>query len=441
MDSFKNKYGKYFAWGITILAVAIIAILFYFGMDKLGALFKAIASFLTILSPFIWGLIISYLLAPSMVYYEKKLFDPMLAAIQKRHPKFKYRPKLSRVLALILAELLLLALLTALVYLIAPQLYESIATIVENSADYFSSAYDWLEGLLRKNPEIEKYATGVFGNLADTISKWSKETLLPGMENVVVSITSGVYGILKALYNIIIGIVVSVYILYNKEGFKSHCKKILYSIFSKKNANKIGNVVRFTDAVFMKYLIGTIIDAAIIGVACYLGCLIFKIPYPLLVAVIVGVTNVIPFFGPFIGAIPCGLLILLVDPIKCLIFAIFILILQQMDGNVIKPKIFGGSIGINGFWVIFSIIVFGGLFGFWGMFLGIPIFAVLYEGISRLINMALERKSLPTDPNEYTDMKYIDLETGELCTQQESAAEKPPEPEKKDKPDRKKKKQ
>lgn len=412
MKGIKNKYGKYIAWGITALAVIICGILFYFGIDELGSFFKAIGSFLRILSPFIWGLIISYLIMPAMLFYERKLFSPLLERSRKKHPKRKVRPKAARVLAVILAEILLILILTAVVYLIVPQLYESISTIVANSVDYFDKAYEFVDNILQKNPVIEKYGTKIFGNLTEALSNWGENKLLPGMEGIVLNITTGVYSVVRVLYDLIVGIIASVYVLYNRESIRSHVKRVLYSIMSTEAVKTTKDVIDFVDDTFMGYVVGRLIDSAIIGLICYIGCLILKFPYPILISVIVGVTNVIIFFGPFMGAIPSALIILMVDPLKCLYFIIFIIILQQIDGNIIGPKILSGAIGINGFWVLFSIILFGGLFGFWGMLLGVPLFYVVYVAIEKLVDKKLRKKNLPTDIEDYGSMDYIDPDTG-----------------------------
>ena len=234
------------------------------------------------------------------------------------------------------------------------------------------------------------------------------------MESVVTNITSGVFYVLKGLYNVVIGIIVSIYILYNKEPFIAHYRKILYSIFSPARAKRIMSALRFADKTFMGFISGKLLDSAIIGVLCYIGCVILKMPYALLISVIVGVTNIIPFFGPFIGAIPSALLILLVDPKMCLWFVIFVFILQQLDGNVIGPKILGTSIGINGFWVLFSIVIFGGIFGFWGMLLGVPAFVIIYTALEMVVNRKLKKHDLPIDAESYMNLDYIDPETLEL---------------------------
>ena len=404
----KHRYSQYIGWGITAFAVIAAGVLFYFSIDYMGDLVKAIRSLMGILSPFIWGLVISYLLVPSMMMYERKLFRPLVASIKKRRPKVKLSKKLPRVLALILAEIVMLLLIAALIYLIVPQVYDSISAIITNSPAYFESASKAIDNLLHDFPEIEMYATKVFGNITETLTKWATNTLLPSMENIVTNITTGVFSVVKAVYNIVIGMIVSIYILYNKEPFIAHYRKTLYCIFKPEKARKISSALRFADRTFMGFIVGKLLDSAIIGMICYVDCVVMRMPYDLLISVIIGVTNIIPFFGPFIGAIPSALLVLLVDPKMCLWFVIFIIVLQQIDGNIIGPKILGTSIGINGFWVLFSIVFFGGLFGFWGMLLGVPTFVIIYTAVERAVNRKLESRDLPTDASVYANLDYID---------------------------------
>lgn len=425
-----SQYGKYFAWGITAFAVLACAILFYFGLDYFGALFKAFGSFMGILSPFVIGLIISYLLIPILRLSENKLTRPFAEKLRAKYPKLDKKGNLPRTLSVIIAEIALILVITALFYLIIPQLYESIATIVANSPDYFETAYKTINNLLNDNPVIEKYAEQVFGNLTVALTTWVKDTLLPSMEGVVTNITSGVYYAVKTVYNVVVGIIVSIYVLFNKESFRAHSKRLLYCIFNTKTAKRIGKALKFSDKTFMGFITGKLLDSAIIGLICYIGCLILGIPYALLVSVIVGITNIIPFFGPFIGAIPSALLILLVDPTKCLYFIVFIIVLQQVDGNIIGPKILGGSIGINGFWVMFAIILGGGLFGFWGMLIGVPVFVIIYTGVEMMVEQKLEKENLPIDTELYEDLDYIDPKTGEMIMRTKTEEEVPKTPEK-----------
>ncbi|MDO4816718.1 MAG: AI-2E family transporter, partial [Bacillota bacterium] len=409
-----NKKSRYVKAGLTAFIVVAASILFYFGLDYLKELLRIIGAFLRVLSPFFWGLGIAYLLNPIMGFFERKLCIPVVERLYRKHPKMNKGRKLARGIAVFLAVIAMLLVLSALFYLIVPQTYDSIKTIATKGPEYINGIYESISDKLYNHPDMEKAAASLLDKVTTVINGWVSNKLLPGMENTITNITTGVVNAFKTLYNFIIGVVVAIYILSNKENFVAYCKKLMYSLFSKEAAVKTGKVLGFMDRTFMDFLVGNSIDAVIIGLTCYLFCIIFKIPYPLLISVIVGITNFIPFFGPFIGAIPSGLLILLVDPMKCLIFIIFCIVIQQIDATYIKPKIFGGTFGINGFWVIFSIIFFGGLFGFWGMLLGVPMFVVIYEGISILVNRALEKKNLPNDAAEYRDLDYVDPETGEM---------------------------
>lgn len=384
---------KYLYWGITAFCVVAASILFYFILKKLPALGQGLDKLLAILSPFVWGLILTYLMAPLM----KKL--------DKHMPRW---------VAVLICEIALLLIIAALIYLVIPQLYSSLETIVSSSPAYYEKMMSWATALMKNNPDLEGRLTALVGDFNNGIVDLIKTKLLPSLGNVVSNVTTGVVYAVKALVNGIIGIIVSVYVLMKYEAVGAGSRKLLYSIFTVPAAEKIRKGIGFIDKVFMNYLEGNLLDSLIIGIICYLFCEIVAMPYTLLVSVIVGVTNIIPFFGPFIGAIPSALIILMVSPAKCLIFVIFIIILQQMDGNVIKPKILGTSVGINGFWVMFSIILFGGLFGFWGMLLGVPIWVCLFTGIKELVNRKLKRSELPTEPAAYMNLDYIDAETNEV---------------------------
>lgn len=381
---------KYLYWGITAFCVVAASILFYFVLQTLPSFGKAVKRIASILSPFVLGLILTYLLAPLM----KKL--------DKHMPRW---------VAVLICEILLLLIIAALIYLVLPQLYSSLEMIVSNSPVYYEKMMSWANTLLKDNPELEGRLTALVGDFNKGIIDVINTKVLPSLGNMVTNVTTGVVYAVKALVNGIIGIIVSIYVLMKYEAVGAGSRKLLYSVFTVPAAEKIRKGIGFIDKVFMNYLEGNLLDSLIIGIICYLFCEIVAMPYTLLVSVIVGVTNIIPFFGPFIGAIPSALIILMVSPPKCLAFIIFIIILQQMDGNVIKPKILGTSVGINGFWVMFSIILFGGLFGFWGMLLGVPIWVCIYTAVKTIVDRKLKRSELPTENTEYINLDYIDTET------------------------------
>ena len=403
---------KYLRWGVTAFCVIASAILFYMALHYISVLGGALGGLFKILSPFIWGLVISYLLVPAMRGMEKHMFAPLAKKLFRKNEA--RRGKFARTMSVLLSELMLLAILTALVYLILPQLYSSLETIVSNSNVYISNLSAWAQNVLHNYPEIEKYAVTALGNFNTSIVSWISGKVLPQLGSLVSNVTAGVYYVLMGVYNLVIGIIVSVYILGNLESFTAQMRRLLYTLFSVENAQKIREALIFTDRTFMGFINGKLLDSAIIGLICYVVCAILNMPYALLVSVIVGVTNIIPFFGPIIGAVPSALIILMVDPLKALIFLIFVLVLQQVDGNVIGPKILGNTIGINGFWVMFSIILGAGLFGFWGMLLGVPVFAVIYAGVMNLIVRRLKKSDLPWEAASYADMEYIDPVTHEI---------------------------
>ena len=398
---------KYLYWGMTAFCVIAASIFFYMALRYLPDIGKWIGGVTKILSPFIWGLVISYLLMPLMRSMEKNIFRPLSLRIFKKSKKHTGK-RLARNLSVFMSIMVFLAIIVALVYLILPQLYSSIDTIVKNSPTYLGNLAKWVENLLKDYPEIEQYALNLINNANTNIMKWLEEKVLPELGSLLTNLTAGVYYALKGIYNLIIGIIVSIYILGNIEGFSASARRLTYSLFSLATAEKIRESVAFIDKTFMGFINGKLLDSAIIGLICYIVCAILNMPYALLVSVIVGVTNIIPFFGPFIGAVPSAIIILMVNPMKCLIFIIFIVVLQQVDGNIIGPKILGSSIGINGFWVMFSIILGAGLFGFWGMLLGVPVFVVIYTTINNLIVRKLKSDDLPFDVEEYNDLDHID---------------------------------
>lgn len=396
---------KYLYWGITAFCVIAGAILFYMALNYLPALGAAIRRLVRILSPFVWGLILTYLLTPLTRFLERSLTVPMGRRLYK---KKRRALRFGRGMAVLLSELVLVALLTALVYLILPQLYSSIETIVQNSPVYANNLSQWVDNLLQDYPALADYIDQRLDLVNNNVWDWLSNNVLPQLGSFVTSVSSGVILAVRGIYNLIIGVVVSVYMLNNIESFSAHAKRILYSIFSIEAAEWIRDGVAFTDRTFMGFINGKLLDSAIIGLICYIVCAILGMPYALLVSVIIGVTNIIPFFGPLIGAVPSAIIILMVSPIKALIFVVFIIILQQVDGNIIGPKILGSSIGINGFWVMFAIILGAGLYGFWGMLLGVPVFVVIYTAVSKMVTRKLKKSDLPWETADYIGLDHID---------------------------------
>ena len=362
------------------------------------------------LQPIIIGLGLAYLLNPVMKFQERR----WLPFLKKKMKSEKSAAKVARGLSIAGAILFLLVILVLLIAAIVPSVVSSVTGLVEALPGN-------VESLIRMVKSGKLGAYGVTDTISDMLTKltdyvenWATKDLLPQMQQYLLQITSGVITMVKSILNFIIGIIVVVYVLSIKESLVGQSKKIVYAIFKPKHGNIIIEVFHKADEVFGGFIIGKIIDSAIIGVICYFGCLILHIPDTILVAVIIGVTNVIPVFGPFIGAVPSLLLVVIQSPLHALYLLIFIIILQQVDGNIIGPKILGDSTGLSAFWVMFSILIGGGLFGFLGMLLGVPVFAMIYYIIRRLVNHSIRKKNLTTVTEAYVEAAGVNEATGAI---------------------------
>ena len=267
---------------------------------------------------------------------ENRLFLPLGKRLYRKSKKNGAK-KFARVLSVLFSEIILLLILAALVYLIIPQVLSSVQTLVQNSGVYAENVSGWLNGLLEDYPDLNEYVAGVFGNFNTNVGNWLETKVLPQLGSLITSVTSGVYGVARSIYSLIIGIIVSIYLLSDKEGYLAAVKRLSYTVFSVETADRLRNGMLFVDKTFMGFLNGKLLDSLIIGIICYIVCSILQMPYTLLVSVIIGVTNIIPFFGPLIGAVPSALIILMVNPTKCLIFIVFIIIFMYF--HISKSKI------------------------------------------------------------------------------------------------------
>ena len=401
-----SKLKQQFSQGLTLLLVVIVCLLIYFALLRLKMISNVIHLILGILKPIIYGFAIAYLLNPIV----KKVDEHLIPYINKHFPNSKKAAQISRGTGIFIAVILLISIITALCNMMLPELYKSIWNMVSTVPSQLNTAVDQITKMMSKDTTTGQLFTNVLMQATDFIQNWMKTDLLEQVNVVMSNLTVGVINVVKELFNGIIGIIISVYVLWGKEVFSQQAKKIVYAIFKPNSANMILHLTIKSNEIFGGFIIGKIIDSVIIGILCFIGLSILKMPYTLLVSVIVGVTNVIPFFGPYIGAIPSAILITLSNPIKGLYFLIFILILQQIDGNIIGPKIIGNSTGLSAFWVVFSILLGGGLFGIPGMILGVPTFAVLSYIVTMLINHNLEKKNLPTESSCYDELSYVDTD-------------------------------
>lgn len=398
----KNK--RYITWGITAFLVVLGGLIAYYIIFHLDNFKSGIRQIITILMPVIDGIILAYLLTPLVNLLERKVVSPLFKLIHVDKKSGKRAVSILMTLAIvILATYGFFA-------LVIPQIISSIQTIIIQIPTYADNVEQLILGLFKDNPEIENMANNLITQYADNIDNFANETLLPQINNIIMTISKSVVSILKDLWNLVIGLIISIYLLGSKERFAAQAKKIAYAVFPLETANRFISNVRFSSKTFSGFFIGKIVDSLIIGVICFVVINIIGTPFPVLISVIIGVTNIIPFFGPFLGAIPSLILIVLIDPIQALYFLIFVIILQQVDGNVIGPKILGSSTGLPGFWVIFAITLFGGLFGVMGMILGVPIFAVIFAFIKSSVETRLENKNLPKETRKYLKVLYIDVD-------------------------------
>ena len=394
----KDKHRPYFRWGITIFLIFVCCILFFFALfrlDQVQALAKEITK---ILSPIIWGVVIAYLLWPIV----RKVRDYLLPRLPASIKKEKRRKGISLGIGIACALLFMTLLVAVLLSFLLPELIATIRMLINNISTYIATAETWINNLSENNPYLQSMFQEYFTTFSTWVQSWVQDTLLPQINVVLTGVTVSIISVGKAIMNFAIGIIVSVYVFSSKDTFAGQFKKLLYAFFKPEHANVILDVCRESHRIFGGFISGKLLDSLIIGILCFICLSFLKMPYTLLVSVVVGVTNVIPFFGPFIGAIPSAFLILLVSPQKCLIFLIFILVLQQFDGNILGPAILGDSTGLSSFWVIFSILLGGGLFGFAGMILGVPTCGVLYYILKRIVDGKLAQKRFPTETETYS---------------------------------------
>ena len=380
----KKPHIKPYLYGMLAGFGAIsLSILFFFLIYRFQGFGDAISKLTGILMPFIYGAVIAYLLKPVCNCVEdflRRLLPEKMGTA-------------ANMLAVTISLLFGILVVYALIMMIVPQLITSVTTLYYTARNNLNDFVDWAshQEIIASNQKLLDFIETSYDNLQDTLDNLVRTKLIPSMQSLLSGAALGVMSFVTFLKNIIIGVIVSVYLLASRKKFGQQGKLILYSLVKPRWADIILEEILYADKMFGGFINGKILDSAIIGVLCYIACLIFKFPSALLVSVIIGVTNVIPFFGPFIGAIPATLLILIQNPIKALWFILFVLVLQQVDGNIIGPKILGNTTGLSSFWVLFAILLFGGLWGFVGMIIGVPLFAVIYDVLKKFVFHGLRR--------------------------------------------------
>ena len=366
---------------LTGFGAISLSVLFFFLLYRLQGVEEALASVTDILMPFIYGGVIAYLLRPMCNAYSN-----WLSQIFKGK-----RDRLAETLAITGSMITGVLVVYTLIIMIAPQLYRSAANFWDTVPQKTEALVAWATEKFGENEVILRYFDLSYDAIYTALDTWAEDTLVPYVTSLVSGVGTSVWKILLFVYNVLIGVFVAIYLLASRKKFARQGVLVIRSAFKPRWADLILEEIAYIDRIFGGFIDGKIVDSAIIGVLCYIGCLVFKFPNPLLVAAIVGITNVIPFFGPFLGAVPATILILMEDPGKAVWFVAFVFGLQQLDGNFIGPAILGDITGVSSFWVLFSIILFGGLWGIVGMVVAVPLFAVLYDLAKRLVRRGLRK--------------------------------------------------
>lgn len=361
-------------------AISLSVLLFFF-LYRLQGVGEILDKIVKILKPFIYGGIVAYLLRPVCNYYSKWLSKLLPEKVNK------YADAIAITLSMITGLLVIYAL----IIMIAPQLYQSIISLWNSLPGKIEQTVSWFTDRFGENEVLLQYFDSSYRAIYDKLNVWGHDTLMPYITGIVSGLGMSVWKILVFLKDFLIGLIIAVYLLSSRKKFSRQSTMVIRSILPPKWADTALQEIAFVDRMFGGFIDGKLVDSAIIGVLCYIGCMIFGFPNALLISAIVGVTNVIPFFGPFLGAIPATLLIFIESPMDALWFVLFVLFLQQLDGNIIGPKILGSHTGISSFWVLFSILLFGGLWGIVGMVIAVPLFAVIYDIVRKLVLRGLRR--------------------------------------------------
>ena len=394
----QNENTKYVKLGITGAAVLAFGFAILYILYQSKNIAAGIQQIFNILKPFLYGALIAYILAPMCNRMDERFLKWFPKATEKQKKWLKF---LSIAIAIILA----VTAVVLLIILILPQVWNSTITIIKILPARLKYCNNVIDQLLKNQPELQSYfnhfSSQIESGLNDILN--ANSSVMQTIQGIVNNITVQLLEVLSVFKNMFLGFLIAVYLLASRKLFGAQAKLLLYGIFPNQWAEIIEEEVRYTDKMFNGFFVGKIIDSAIIGVICFAGTTLMGFESAAFISVVVGVTNIIPFFGPFIGAIPCALLLLLSNPWHALYFLIFILILQQVDGNIIGPKILGNTTGVSSFWVLFSILLFGGLWGIVGMIIAVPLFGVIYDIIRKLTTRGLKRNRRADMLKEYDE--------------------------------------
>ena len=428
-----ERFERYIYMGVTAILVLIAAVFVVFLFLERNAVFAFLGKVRFVLAPVIYGAVLAFLMSPvynwcynTVVYVHDddkgKEDEEKKIAPKKRFKSESFGNFLGKAVGTVVSLAFLIAVVVSLSSMIIPQLYSSIVGIINMMPVYFQNVYDWLTEFFVNNPPVEQAILNIYEQSAQYFQSWMETDLMSNLSNfqnfqniekIVGGVSSGVMNVITLTKNMLIGLIVMIYLLNIKESLSAQGKKFIYSVLPLKAANIVVAEFQFIKKAFSGFIIGKLIDSLIIGILCFILMHLFKLPYELLISVIIGVTNIIPFFGPFIGAVPCAILVFLISPKQCLYFIGLILVLQQFDGNILGPKILGNSTGVSSFGVLFSILLFGGLCGFVGMIIAVPLMAVIIHIYNQIQEYLLSKKSLSIKEEDYVNLKRIDEQSGE----------------------------
>lgn len=405
----ENKHARLM---FMIFIVGALLIIFNQIVGNYESFSEGVGTIKTIVSPFIYGFVMAYLLSPIYNATVRGLYKLLGKYFKNKLRLFSF----CKLVASVVAVVCLIGAVAGLIALIVPQVIESLTGILKSLPQRLTQLSALFNDITSKmdNKRLAMKMSEIYAQVQTNLIELAQTKLLPGMGTLVGQVSTQVILTLKTMMNVMIGVMACVYMLNSKERFQGQFKKVILATLPKEKAEAVFDFAKFTNRTFGGFINGKIIDSIIIGIICFILMKIFGFPYPILISAIIGITNVIPFFGPFIGAIPAAIIILLVSPIHALYFLILIFILQQVDGNIIGPAILGNTTGIASFWVLFSIVIGGGLFGFIGMVLGVPVFAIIYYYFSRSINKRLEAKGLEFRTDSYEDLNKYKIDKEEL---------------------------
>ena len=413
----KFKFSKkQMTWGMTAFLVIAAGILFYFLVFEFRNIIKSIQGIMDSIAPVLYGVVIAYILSPVLNFIEhyflKPIFNRFGASTSLPFLTTEKKFKTMRTIAVTLSIATWIGLLSVVIFFLIPQLITSVMEISRNIPRYINNVNHYINTYLASQPKTQKLAIDLWNSYSDRLYEFWRQTVIPALTDMLQVFSQQLVTLFAGLFNFFIGTIVSIYLLNSKEQICARFKKICYALFKENQANEIISAFRYTHYTFIAFITGKLLDSILVGLICYGGMRVMQLPYPELISVIVGVTNLIPFFGPYIGGIGGALLLVLINPVSALYFLIFEAILQQVDGNILGPYILGNSTGLSSFWVIFSIMFFGALWGAVGWVIGVPVFAVVYALFRKVSDALLRKRGLTLETGVYEELAY--MENGEM---------------------------